>query len=145
MTTPRVAPCPAGPRPSLLPPVSNPRTSVLDVLMLAWRLIRLRKERQHMRIGQILVNRANDRPPLFYVENLRLIDKMAPPAAIGDAMTKPHTLNYTILLSRSIEELIIDVNRLLDMDQGTRWQAQGGVSVAQTAEGQVYLQAMVLR
>jgi hypothetical protein len=52
------------------------RTTVLDVLMLAWQLILMRKERRHLRIGQILTNHAGDQPQLFYAENFVLIDKL---------------------------------------------------------------------
>ncbi len=52
-------------------------------------------------------------------------------------------LPYTILEARSITGLIDEVGRCLKMDNGTRWQLQGGVSVAQTAEGPLYLQALV--
>lgn len=44
------------------------RTTVLDCLLLAWRLIRLHEQRRHLRIGQILLNHLRD-PRLYYAEN----------------------------------------------------------------------------
>ncbi len=52
------------------------RTSVLDVLRVAWQLIRMRDQRRHLRIGQILVNHAGDEVLLFYTENDKLQAKL---------------------------------------------------------------------
>lgn len=52
-------------------------------------------------------------------------------------------LPYIILQARTTEGLIDEVTRCLKMDDGKRWQLQGGVSVAQAESGLLYTQAMV--
>jgi hypothetical protein len=57
--------------------------------------------------------------------------------------TKP--LPYTILQARTVDGLIADVKRCLEMEAGRRWQVQGGVSAVQTPDGPLFVQAMVRR
>jgi len=42
------------------------RTTIVDVLSLAWALLRCRYSRRHLRLGQLLLD-AN--PRLYYIEN----------------------------------------------------------------------------
>lgn len=49
------------------------RTTVLDVIRLAWVLFRSHRQRRHLRIGQMVGNVATN---AYYVENDKLLDAL---------------------------------------------------------------------